>query len=322
MGVLRHLDDVALVGHIVVAILAEGLSLQLVEAVLGKGYRVCKLAALWHGLVTHREQAVDGGPLLDNVPRVGVLAAEAQADALQVFVLTVEVVHLGNDAAIVLQVFLVEHGVIDSQVDMGRRRHEVYAKRHLVAFDARVFLGLQLHNDVFVVNDARVTLTYDEGLLDGLAALHLDESSVLAVAQHGPVDQEDSAIGIAAFLHLQHVVADVVGLALVRQLQHELRIAASRHVGQLAAALHLQLRVLHLHRSLVELCSLLVELGVAGTLIRVDGLSATCAEDGAPSCRRLVDIDREGRSHIAVAHRPCHGIRFRGERVLVLAVAP
>ena len=68
VGVLRNLDDVALIGHVAVAVLAEGLCLQLIEAFLGEDDLLFELAALGHLLVAYGPVFLARAPLLDERP--------------------------------------------------------------------------------------------------------------------------------------------------------------------------------------------------------------------------------------------------------------
>ena len=320
--VLDDFDDVALVGHLVPAIHAEGLCLELVGAVGGEFHFLSHLAAIGHGRVVISHKFGNGGPLVDERPRIGAFAAIAQAQALKALVLTVQARHAGGDATSLVNVGLVDHRVVDGEGYGRRRGHEMYTKIYGVTLYRGVFLGLQQKHDVVIVDDAAVALHDDEGFLKRLASLHLDGTPFLAVAHRGAVYGKHGTVGIAALLHLQHVVADVVGLALVGQLQPELSGIPRGDVGELATAEHLQLRILHLHRGFVELGAFLVEQCVACAFVGIGSLSATCAEDGSPSGRRIIDIHGEGRPHVAVAHGPCYRSRLCAEGVFAFSVAP
>ena len=143
VGVLRDVDNLAFecdILAIVTTILTEGLCLQFVDAIGGERHLLSKLATVGHCLVALRQQTLDGGPLLMHGPGVCSLAAVAQPQSFQSCILAVEVVHLSHHTTVLAFEFLVEHGVIDAQAYRRRCRHEVYAQRHWVALDGRVFL--------------------------------------------------------------------------------------------------------------------------------------------------------------------------------------
>ena len=282
VGVLVDLHDVALVGHLRRAVHAPCLGLQLVDAVLLEHHLVLDGAAVGQRLGALLAVGLQVAPHLVLVPLVGALAAEAQPQALQAVAVAVEVRHGGCHAAVEYLVFIVQYGVVHGQVHGRRRRHEVYAQLHWVAPGGNVLLRPQHQLDVLVVGDALAALRHHEGLLDGLAGVELDESAVLAVAQYVAVDGQHRAVGVRAVLHLQHVGADVVRLALVRQLQGEQRLAARRHVGNLGGPHHVQLGFLHAHSGLVELRAGVIELRHAAVLVWIGSLAAAGAEDGPP----------------------------------------
>ena len=119
VSVLNDLYDVALVGHFLFAVEAEGLGLQLIDAVGRECHLASDIAAVGHGYVVVADKFFKSGPLLVAIgrPGVGALAAVAQTKALQACILTVQVEHLGRDAVVLKEVILVEHGVIDRQVN-------------------------------------------------------------------------------------------------------------------------------------------------------------------------------------------------------------
>ena len=78
-GVLRDLDNVTLVGHVLIAIFAEGLSLQLIGAVFQERYGSSECAAVWQLLISHCPVFGLAAHLSDQAPGISALAAVAQS---------------------------------------------------------------------------------------------------------------------------------------------------------------------------------------------------------------------------------------------------
>ena len=182
--------------------------------------------------------------------------------------------------------FLVQHGMVNLQRHLGRRRHKVHLQRHGVARHGDVLLRPQQYLDVVIVGDALVALLDDERLLDGLVRHYPDGTSDITGTYRHTVNGQNGTVGVAVLLHYQLVVTGIAGLAEVGELQRELRLLTCRHVGQLGAALHLQLGLLHAHRAFVQLRAfLIIILMIRGPGLRfvgIDRLSAYGAEDGSP----------------------------------------
>ena len=75
-----------------------------------------------------------------------------------------------------------------------------------------------------------------------------------------------------------------MSLALVSELHLHLGLLTSRNIDDVANR-HRDVRVVALHRRIIQRQTWIIVLGLRLTLIRASGLSTTRAEDGTPSMR-------------------------------------
>ena len=91
-------------------------------------------------------------------------------------------------------------------------------------------------------------------------------------------------------------------LALVGKHDLHLRFLASGDVNKVADR-HRDVRIIALHRRIVEKSAWIVVLGACLTLVGAARLSATSTEDGGPSLRGFKDVNRVGITTLRIVER-------------------
>ena len=310
MGVLHHLDLIALPGHTAVA---DGLHAHHVVSVdewqcegmghargFGIHYRLVALQLSTFHMLYVGEELVGRGP--------DVVADEAvfHTDALEVFEPAVDVPRGDREVFILVafNVALIDYRLVDNDIRLRGCGVEFERETGLVEDGAYHALRHDTHGD-FVVEDVRVGLLASEFQLDRI---------VLSYREDGQCDTR-RAEGYAIDSNNQTVPGDG-GVGAVETWKYD-KAGNVSLVGELNVnggnptsgntlddvVRNPDFRIEEAHRRIVEGGDGLVILRLFLSLVRAIGLPATGAEDGSPVTWRLIHIHRHRRVTAIVIKR-------------------